>query len=112
MFELVAQSHTADDEQAKWIDADTTACMSLVWSGRIVDPYSQQMVDCSSTIFLLTTNVADSVILEYWREHKESLRAVTGMLEPSALLRKLKPLERQIKAAVAGRTSVSLLDCG
>eukprot|EP00775_Hariotina_reticulata_P006798 gene6798-7014_t len=78
--------------------------LRLLQEGKYVDPYSQQMVDCCNTIFLLTTNAADNAILKFWEANKASLSR-TGV-EPSALHKQLKPLERQIKAAVASYTSV------
>ena len=74
-------------------------------AGFIVDMFSKEHLDCSQTIFLLTTNVADHQILNYWEDHQKQLLQLT--MKPTQLQHGLKPLVNQIKAAAAANISVS-----
>jgi hypothetical protein len=75
-------------------------------AGWYIDPYSQERLDCSKAIFLLTTNAADRQILNFWSENSRSI--LEAQLQPSVLMRRLKPLDTLIRAAMAARCSVSL----
>lgn len=74
-------------------------------TGDFIDIYQQARYNCSQAIFLLTTNAADSEILNYWANHKQQLLNISTRL--SGIQHKLQPLTSAIKAAMAGRTSVS-----
>lgn len=75
-------------------------------AGKYKDPYSQEFVDCSKTIFLLTTNAADREIIKHWNQHRDLI--LECGLQPSVLKHCLAKLNRAIRAATAARTSVSL----
>jgi hypothetical protein len=68
--------------------------------------FSKEELDCKHTIFLLTTNVADRHILNYWERHHQELLQVS--MKPAQLQHVLQPLVNQIKAAAAGSINVSV----
>jgi hypothetical protein len=61
---------------------------------------SKARVECRQTTFLLTTNAADPQIFNYWRQHGNTI--LQSSLKPLALAQCLRPLDGQIRTALAG----------
>ena len=73
-------------------------------AGYFDDMFSKARVDCRQVTFLLTTNAADPLIFNYWREHGPAI--LQSSLKPLALTQRLRSLDRQIRSALAGPLGV------